>query len=345
MANNPFEEFKEVFTHEIVHEGQEKKSLIEIRIDPLFEQYSLHSTSISEARANRPENFSSNGHSNEPEEDPDCIFCPQKVFKVTPEPRIIHGDLTTVDNTHNIITVPNLYPFSVPHYVTIFSTHKPNLKALTYIDMINYLESSYFLAREMKGKKGVYGMWDIINWGAAAAASQSHPHAQRGGIRKLMVVKADKESDAIERLIKEKGTDQFEEYLRKVRDSPYFIFENDLLQISAPFAPKFPDQVDIICKKPFRNIVDIESKQERDNIASTMLGVFHALKEKRGVTDLNLIMHQERFNVESHYRLHWHVYPRNKNKLGGLEVGDSINVVHVYPEKTAEALKAHYYSR
>lgn len=346
MANNPFEDYTERFYYEITHEGKEKKSAIEIRLDPLLGPYSLHSTSISEARANKPENFETNGQvagEKEPEVDPDCPFCPQKIFSVTPEPRIIHGDLVTIkDDSHKVITVPNLYPFSVPHYVTIFSKHRPDLRKLGYDELINYMESGYFLAREMKGKKGVEGMWDIINWGPTAAASQPHPHAQRGGVRKTMIVRADKEAEGIERLVKETGKDPFAEYMAKVRDSPYFIFENNMVQIHAPFAPRFPDQVDVICKKKASNILDLEIKEERDEIARTMLGIFHALREKRGVTDLNLIMHQDRFGKNGSYRLHWHVMPRNKNKLGGLEIGDDINVVFVYPEKTAEILKRYY---
>lgn len=346
MKSNPFENYKETFIHEILHEGKEKKSLIEIRIDPLFDKYSLHSTSISEARASKPESFKMNGHikgEEEPDVDENCIFCPKKIFELTPEPKIIHGELSTIeDSQYKIITVPNLYPFSVPHYVTIFSKHKPDLRKLTFDALINYMESCYFLAREMKGKKGVEGMWDIINWGPAAAASQLHPHAQRGGIRKMMVVRADKEAEAIEKLVQETGKGQFEEYIAKVRDSPYFIFENSLLQIHAPFAPRLPDQVDVICKKSVNTILDIESKGERDEIARTMLGIFHALREERGVTDLNMIMHQERFSQKGNYRLHWHIMPRNKNKLGALEIGEDINVVAVYPEKTAQILREHY---
>jgi len=112
------------------------------------------------------------------------------------------------------------------------------------------------------------------------------------------------------------------------------------LFICAPFAPKFPDHVDIISKRGFNTLLDT-SWDYRKGLAESMLGVFHSLCIHRGVSDFNLALHQNFFEVKDFYRLHWHVYPRNKNNLGGMEINNSY-VVGVFPQVTAKALRQHF---
>lgn len=339
---NPFEKYREVVTHPKIVEGKEVNSAIEIRTDPLFEEYAFYSTLISAERANKPEVFSA--VEKKADNSPECIFCKPKLYEMTPEPRMYHGRLTSFrDDRSEIITVPNLFSFSAPHYVTIFSVHKPDLEQLATDDMVCYLESAYDLGNEMIKMPYVIGMWDIINWGELAAASQPHPHAQRGGISRSMRSRNIKEAEVIEIIARSRGVDPFEEYLKKIRDSEYFIFENEFIQISAPFAPQYPDQVDVICKQRYNTILDLKDEPVRKIIASSMLGAFHALRQKRGVSDLNVVTHQEVFNKKSYYRLHWHVFPRKKgHRLGALETGQDLFVTPIYPIVTAKTLREHY---
>lgn len=339
---NPFERYREIISQQIMVDGKDVKSKIEIRTDPLYEEHAFYSTLISEERANKPEPLVTiEKHVNDAKE---CIFCKPRLYEATPEPRIVHGKLISLrDDKGEIITVPNKYSFSAPHYVTIFSAHKPNLEELTTADMVCYLESAHDLGTLMVQMPHVIGMWDIINWGELAAASQPHPHAQRGGISRNMRCRSIKEAEAIEKIALSRGIDPFDEYIKRVRESECFVFENEFIQISAPFAPQYPDQVDIICKSRYNTLLDINDENVRKIIAGSMLGAFHALRLRRNVTDMNVVTHQEIFNKKSFYRLHWHLFPRKPmHRLGALEAGQDLFVTPIYPSVTADALRTHY---
>lgn len=282
-----------------------------------------------------------------------CPFCYPNLEKVTPKPRKMHNNCLTIEDPEfklakmpesTVISVPNLYPFTVPHWVTIFAKHKPDLRELNFQDIFNYIESGYEIAKEITSIEGVDGMWDIINWGPDAAASQPHPHAQRGGIATMMITEIDREIEKCTDAKKYLMDDPFEHYMNRIRQSPLFGFENEYILVHAPFAPKFPHSIDIICKKKIGNILELND-YDRKIIAHSMLGVFHLLYNRCGVRDLNVVTHQTRFNSknDSNYHLHWHFMPRNLNKLGGVEINLSNFVVAVFPEKTAEEIRKHYH--
>lgn len=304
---------------------------IEIRIDPLLANRSLHTTLISEERAKRP--IKIKPKEEVPSDRSSCDFCKPRIYLETPVPKIHHG-------RQQIVTVPNLFPFISPHYVTVFSDeHKPNLEDLTERDIAIHLSTGKELAYKIR-EEGYDGMWDFINWGATAGGSQPHAHSQRGGLYKLMRSLMDKESEALnERKRELKGKDPFEVYMELARDSPLLIQEDDNVFIFAPFAPRFTDQVDIFTKKrngrPIPNYLELEE----DDILSISRGMVKALKKlgtKRGITDFNVETHQARFRGDDNYRMHWHVYPR-KSLIAGMELND-IYIVSAYPEHTARAL-------
>ena len=306
---------------------------IEIRIDPLFAQYSLHTTLISEERAKRPiliksvlETIDKDGKKEE------CDFCKPRVYLETAVPKIHHGE-------KQIVTAPNLFPYILPHFITIFTNeHKQNLENLTENDITIYLSTGREIAYNLK-EDGQDGMWDFINWGAKAGASQPHPHAQRGGLYKLMRTLMDKELESLEK-IKNKlnGKDPFEFYMKLVRDSPLLIYEDDDVFVFAPYAPKFTDQIDILTKrkdKVISNYLELEDEMI-DSISKSMIDVLRKLRTERGVTDLNIETHQARFDGSIDYRMHWHIYPR-KSLIAGMEL-NNIYIVSAYPEDTAKAL-------
>jgi galactose-1-phosphate uridylyltransferase len=270
---------------------------------------------------------------------------------VTPLPRKYHDKLITFPSESETkvngktITVPNLYPFASPHWVTVFSTHKPDLSKLDYSDMTNYFESGYEILTEIEknGAHGVDGYWDIINWGNLAGASQVHPHAQRGGLLEKAITTLDSEleaycSGAYKRM---QSQDPFEEYMNIIRESDLVGWEDSYLFIHSPFAPKMSDQIDIILKPKIHSLSELNEK-ERYHIARCMLGVFHMQYHQRKVKHLNVIMHQQRFSSrEKTYRIHWHIIPRDKSLWGGMEMNEKY-VVDVYPETTAAEIRKHY---
>jgi len=324
----------------------EVSSRVRIRKEPLFKDAPIppHISSLSEMRMYRPEHLSY--IKSEPTSPEDCVFCPHLVNTNTPEPRIVHGNLRTISGKE-ILSMPNLYPFSGNHYVTVFGDHYQDIGEVGYSDLENFFFSTCEIGNELR-KKGSKGMWGLINFGREAGASQSHPHAQSGKKPRMPGTLEDREMFAVDYIAYTKNLDPFEEYIKIMRDSPYVIFENDHVFITAPFAPKFPDQVDIIPKQRIRNVVELEDNKDDESkklLIGSILGVFHALRKRRGVTDLNVVIHQNNFDPNgSHYRLHFHIMPRNKNRLGGLEVGFGMNVVGVDPTLTAKEIREHYNS-
>jgi galactose-1-phosphate uridylyltransferase len=348
-----FGKFQKVRTGKINVGGVEREYRLFFREDP----FGTHTCSISEARARRP--IDTGKITSEIIPVDRCIFDPPGLGDGTPEPKLMHDKPNLKPGAWQVVSVPNMYPFSLEHYVTIFSSHKPYLRQLDLDDMVAYINSMYDLADKFR-RDGGLGIWDIINWGLAAGASQSHPHAQRGPIiEEMMGMKSDlldsiKESKLVGELAYQlKGKDPYDYYLEQIRQSDLFIWEtkdeDDRLDkeggilIHAPFAPRFPHQVDIVAKGKVGNVLQLK-REEREKMAKCMLGVFHALTDKLQVTDLNVVSHQELFHLSerSFYRMHWHVMPRNLNKPGGIEVGEGFFIVPYFPEETADVLREHY---
>jgi len=318
-----FKKYKKTLKGKIKLGGKYQTRNVEIRSDPLF---GLHSTLICCERAQRGGVFKQTEPIKmKPKEE--CIFCKEGgLYTKTPDERNFHF-ATEPNPGYELISFPNLFPFSIPHTVTVIS------------DSIDELE-------------GITGMFDFINWGPDAGASIDHPHAQRGGLVDLMRTSIDKEIDKCEEIKRATREDYFGDYLDIVRatkdekDSLY-CFENDTVLVSCPFAPRFSDQVDIVYKKQVNNILDLRVN-ERDDIGDAMVKVLHALgsldklpedKMRRNVTNLNVALHQARFgDKRDYYRIHWHVTPR-MTKIGSLEALYGAYVVDVFPETTAENIR------
>ncbi|MBM3200699.1 hypothetical protein FJZ53_07200 [Candidatus Woesearchaeota archaeon] len=219
---DPFKEYGTLKNITLNIKGETKSSIISMRLDPLFGKYSSHSTSISEERAKRPETIK---HVRKDPKKDGCIFCEPKIYEITPEPRIDHSrdGLHTCDGKP-VISVPNLFPFSPDHYVTIFADHKPDVTDLRKEDLINYIETAFYFANKFRAEKAE-GMWDFINWGAAAGASQPHPHAQRGTLEKKINSITTLEQVSLNKRARDmENQDPFEVYMSKVRDSPLLRF-------------------------------------------------------------------------------------------------------------------------
>lgn len=338
--SNPFLEYETIKEVSFNVEGERKTAGLILRLDPLFGRYSLHSTCITEGRSKMVGKIKHTKKPREKLKKKNCIFCEPKIYEVTPEPRIDHSkDGLFTPEGKPVISVPNLFPFSPDHYVTVFADHKVKLPDWTKRDLVNYIETAFYFANKFKNEKAE-GMWDIINFGSVASATQPHPHAQRGTLEKDLSSLITLEKEALIRREKELDYDPFWGYMWKVRNSSYFIFENDFLFICAPFAPRFPDQVDIISQKGFNNLLDT-NKDYRGCLAESMIKIIHSLSEDRGVSDFNLTLHQDFFDVKGDYRLHWHFYPRNKNRIAGMEL-NNVHILCVPPEVTAKALRKRF---
>lgn len=269
----------------------------------------------------------------------ECIFSPQNVLKVTPEPRITHGDtITFQDNLGKVVTFPNLFPFMYPHYVTAPPDHPAKITEIKLKHIITFLNAGSKLAQLIQSVDGVVGMIGIWNWGELAATSQGHIHFQWGGRTPLMITHSVRERKAIQLLGQELRADPFDLLIQTLQNTSLFCWENEVVFVHTPFAPTFPDQVDIVLKKSIPNLWVLPNELI-EPIAEGIWRTIICLATSRAVTDFNVIVHQDDFDLKSeYYRLHFHILPRNKRREGGLEWEGSY-VVDIFPETTARFLR------
>lgn len=342
-----FEDYKEVQRSSIRVSGEFVELTLEVRKDPLF---GLHSASISPERAKRGGAFTQNTQEHKMTPKEQCRFCKEGgLYEKTPDERIFHAR-TNPNQGYELVTVVNRFPFSIPHLVTVISNnHDPDLLKLGKEEIMNYVESGYELMQRIKQVEGVTGAYDFINWGKRAGGTLDHPHAQRGGLTALMETLPDREMKACQTRRKETRTDIVGDYLDKiVKDGSLFCFENEDFVVVVPYAPMYSDGVDIYYKRNANNLLDLRPG-ERVNAAEAITKAIHSLAsldtlpegERRAkVTDLNVVLHQARFDdPRDYYRLHWHIFPR-MTQPSSVETGYDLRVLEVYPETTAKDIRA-----
>jgi len=268
-----------------------------------------------------------------------CIFSPDKIRVVTPEPRIEHPEAVIFqDDKGEVISVSNLYPFMYHHFVTVTPDHPAAASDFEVRHLMTFLCAGQKLAQIIRDTKDSVGMIGIWNWGELAAASQGHLHFQFGGRTPLMISCATKERKAVDELSQKLKQDPFSALIDGIRQTSLYCWENEAVFVHAPFAPVFPDQIDIVMKENIPNLLEIPDEL----MAATAEGLWRSLiclTISRSVTDFNLIIHQDDFEPQSpYYRLHFHIFPRNKRREGGLEF-EGTYVVDIFPETTARALR------
>lgn len=336
-----FKAHEKISIAEMQFNGEEKKVSLVTRHDPIFPFYK---TIISEERARRQkpaqklEALAANNKTN-------CFFEHENLHN-TPEPRRHYPELSVDEFTP--VSVPNLYTFALEGRVNCFTAHdRCDPSKITTQDMYNYLEMSRNNAILVKNR-GYDRMFNFINFGIKAAGTQEHPHSQDGIVENDSFVSAGPIGDNARELkhyARRWSVDEdiFDRYALIMNKSSYWGFETSGAVVMAPHAPQFPDQLDVIAKSNVGNFTDLE-KLDMPGVAQALAYSINFLCTERGVTDFNLISHQTPFsenakNVYKNYRLHFHIFPRNKNLIGGIEIDRAYSIIDIYPEDTASALR------
>ena len=238
------------------------------------------------------------------------------------------------------MSFPNLFAYAMQHKVNCFAPHDHKyLDALTLLDWERYLGISVKNARTLL-RQGYTETFNIINFGKLAGGTQAHPHSQDG----VLV------SDGTSRIEWERGQfkvlsntldDPFGEYFQFARKNGLDCLETEEVMVMAPYAPQFPDQIEIYVKPRSSSLLSLQKNTIRD-LAKALHHTTHFLSTQRGVTDMNFAIHQDTLDSSSSYRLHLHLFPRNKNIPAGMEFAYSQNVIDTFPEQTAEAYRAYF---
>lgn len=301
---------------------------IEYRTDPLI---GMHTTLLSQVRCHRPGKPRSSPLV--PSEKATCVFEPELLHK-TPEPRVQYPAF--VRDGYIPVTVPNRYPYALEGKVTSFTSHeRAVLTHLERRDWTTYLLLSHHLMTQDL-LAGHTSSFNFINYGRGAGGSQEHPHFQSGIVAPPVITHSDRERFW---LAAHPEAEPFQEYIERSQEAGLLCASQGDTVIVAPYAPRFPDQLDILPTFPCPHLLACE-EEHLASFASSLTAGVRFLAQERGVTDLNIVLHQERLDVSSSpYRLHFHLYPRNKNVLAGCELGSELYVVDTYPEDTAHAFR------
>lgn len=190
---------------------------------------------------------------------------------------------------------------------------------------------------ELASKPYVQYVSIFRNHGQEAGASLSHAHSQI--IATPFVPKiAEEELRASERFWREKGECIFCNIIKRERESPRFITENQDFIAFAPWASANPMEFWIFPKKHTYTILEI-TENEKASFAKILKVCFSALKSLLNDPPYNFGFHISLDeNTRQHYHWHLEVYPKLAT-WAGFEKSTGVYINTVSPENAAESLR------
>lgn len=278
-----------------------------------------------------------------------CPFCYNNLEQRAENSRGIHPD-TRSESGHPIVSVTSISPFMDEHLVTVFATHIVqsyrfvDLLKVTYEDLENYFVSGAQIAQGYRDRGGV-GMMDFTNLGDDAGNSVRHPHTHRGKIKSMEWYYRHSKRAAIFKSLNGEGVDAMDKLLKRIEDSPLFIFKNKQTFIYAAWAPMYDHHVEIVFNNPkgdnSGNVLDFDL-EDLKTASRSLLAVFHGLGDL-GVRAANFVTHQSSFTGEPKgYRMQAELAQRTGRYDGAYDVSRLGRVVHTMPEETAMALRRRF---
>ncbi len=272
-----------------------------------------------------------------------CPFCPGNEDKTTGTQSIVKNKRwvvrsiknkypIVVDNKIKSIPIRDFpfythYPISGNHEV-IIETREHNKEAynMGVEQMRNVIDMFVERYSAMISSKDAKFVSIFKNRGEEAGASISHPHSQ---IISLPIIPK-------KILVESKKMGKKCVMCEIVEEKERTIYENTSFTAMCPYAPKFPYEVWIISKKHIKSILEMGEKEKND-LADIMCVIFRAMENFLGEFPYNYSIHQAPKGRNFHF--HIEIYPR-LSKLAGLEIGSSIYVNIMPPEKAcAEIIK------
>jgi UDPglucose--hexose-1-phosphate uridylyltransferase len=253
--------------------------------------------------------------------------------------------------------VPNLYPAFTPpdkkkvkvkensvlanavghHEVLIESPrHDEHLGVARVSQLVHLINAYVDRLNDLSAKPYVRYVEIFRNHGLDAGASLSHAHTQIIATPFVPVI-VDEELKACRRFWTKTRKCLFCDILRKERDGPRFIWENDSFFVFAPWASVHPLEFWIFPKKHQSTLLDV-SKAEVDSLAKAFRACFGGLNSLLNDPSYNFGFHMAPSEAQHYYHWHLEVYPRLAIWAGfEKSTGMFINVVP--PEDAATELK------
>jgi len=175
------------------------------------------------------------------------------------------------------------------------------------------------------------------NHGLEAGASLSHAHSQI--IATPFVPKiVEEELRASEKFWRDKGECIFCNIIKREREGPRFITENQSFFVFAPWASVNPMEFWIFPKRHMSSLLEI-TENEKTSFAEILKTCFSALKNLLNDPPYNFGFHIS-LNEKTRQHYHWHleVYPKLA-VWAGFEKSTGVYINTVPPEDAAESLR------
>ena len=327
----------------------------ELRLGSLSNRWVL----IAAGRANRPHDDWGPLQQASPREDP---FSPAHIRPEEIVDRIPNDDHTkySVESDWKALAIKNIYPFVSPkpsnprltgnvidgygyHELVIHSPepHK-NFEDFTPGQTQAVLELYLKRFNQLSHEPHVRHVQIFTNRGEEAGASIPHPHSQIVALPITPPYITELIDAAHKHSARHDGSNVAEDELsQEIHDSSRVIYENSKFLVYCPFAPHADYHIRIMPKGPGAHFYEITESQ-LEHLAKIINLAFRRLDRIAGIPPYNAFIRTaptgEVAEELKGFRWHIDIIP-HLSTPGGLEISTGLDVVTVFPEDAAHALR------
>lgn len=314
---------------------------------------------IAAERAKRPHSFARSEKQVGSDPVSDCPFCPGNEERTPPEVSAVRPGRGPANTEGWLVrVVPNKYPAfnavsGAPssidplrpvlpgrgvHEVIIHGPDHDKSLGQSATEEITRIFSVYQeRLRAASSRPGLEAAVIIVNHGAEAGASISHPHSQLFAVPVLPTYLAREMRQMGEYADKSGSCLLCDLWESEVRLGARMIFENDFVAVFCQFASGVPFETYLVPKEHVAEFSEASPEALR-GAAEGLRAVLSKLHAGLGDIPYNIYLHTRPFHSESAFHWHLSILPKT-SIIAGFEYATGIMINVVAPESAAEFLR------
>jgi len=307
-----------------------QKQLPEIRKDYIQDKYVI----IAPIRKKRPHNLEK-PRVQKISSAKKCVFCPPQVNKIQDKLTIYkdnnHGEwlVKVIANVYPAVSTKHPKAYGIQDVVIETPDHQQELENLPETHIVKVLEAYAERTKEISKDNKIEYILIFKNNGGKAGASITHAHSQVFATHFLPPHLFDK-SQKQQAYKLAKGNCVYCDVINQERESPRWIWEDELTVCFTPYASMHHYETWIMPKRHIDNIT-LQTNEERASMAKILK---HVIKKINSLgLPYNFYFHQVINDEDQH--LYLKVIPRG-NIWAGVEIGSGLIINPVAPEDAAE---------
>ncbi|QOJ78367.1 HIT domain-containing protein [Infirmifilum lucidum] len=223
----------------------------------------------------------------------------------------------------------NLVTFPVDAYYETFSEAPPDSLACVFKSLIQAIKSSVVEAQ--KHGHRLLPVYVFFNIGKMAGGSQPRLHAQT-----YIDLNEDGHGTFMENLLQAFDYSKSKCHLCSSRHDGRIVYENNTWIAWATSAPRRNFHVRIAPKRHLERITDLD-ESEIQGLVDTIITVSQAMDKVGIIRDRYLLIYSNPFGYNSFFHLFIDFIPFER--IGGIEILDSVRVARVAPEEAARIIR------